>query len=250
MGCSGKNYNDNNLLTAFMEDEKRLKEAGEKRDKPWAMQYKTCVYSPDFICYLNIPCSDCGRYKMSQEDKKTGLCPFDGLLCLVRDRDTIHTSCTIEECVRHPASIAAQVISNPEVTKALDEQLQKTVESAHEALAALKYDEHKLDWSLLPLVSVEEVIKVLMHGAQKYSEDNWQKLPDFRKRYINAMYRHLASYAKGEVTDKESGLSHMAHAACNALFLIWKEMDEKPLTEDELKKLFKPGAEDESSNNK
>lgn len=94
-------------------------------------------------------------------------------------------------------------------------------------IEAKKFDHGKLDWSLLPLVSVEEVIKVLEFGAKKYSKNNWQNLPDFKTRYINAMYRHLASYAKGEAEDPETGLSHMAHAACNALFLIWKELEDE-----------------------
>ncbi|MEM9424514.1 MAG: dATP/dGTP diphosphohydrolase domain-containing protein [Spirochaetota bacterium] len=44
-------------------------------------------------------------------------------------------------------------------------------------------------------------------------------------RYAAAAMRHLASYLKGQQTDSESGLSHVAHAACCCLFLA--ELEKK-----------------------
>jgi len=34
------------------------------------------------------------------------------------------------------------------------------------------------------------------------------------------MYRHLNSHHAGEYFDQESGLTHLAHAACNLIFLM------------------------------
>lgn len=39
-------------------------------------------------------------------------------------------------------------------------------------------------------------------------------------RMLGACLRHLFSWAKREEADPESGLSHLAHAACCVLFLI------------------------------
>lgn len=75
-------------------------------------------------------------------------------------------------------------------------------------------------WELLPLELVEDVVKVYTFGAEKYAENSWQNLDDGYRRYKAALLRHIVAYEKGEVTDPESGLPHMAHAAWNALALL------------------------------
>lgn len=54
-------------------------------------------------------------------------------------------------------------------------------------------------------------------GANKYSDNGWQHVPDGIKRYTDAMYRHLLKEHTGELCDKDTGLHHAAHAAWNAL---------------------------------
>lgn len=87
-----------------------------------------------------------------------------------------------------------------------------------------KADSGKLQWSLLPFAELEEVVKVLMKGASKYSPDNWKKC-DTTKRYEDALMRHVVAYIKGDKIDEVSqggdGLPHLAHAICNCLFLMW-----------------------------
>ena len=46
-----------------------------------------------------------------------------------------------------------------------------------------KYDCGKVRMDLVPLDVVENIGKVLTYGAQKYSDNSWQNLPDFWKRY-------------------------------------------------------------------
>ena len=47
----------------------------------------------------------------------------------------------------------------------------------------VKYDQDKLQWSLMPWDALEETVRVLMYGAKKYPEpDNWKRVPDAEKR--------------------------------------------------------------------
>jgi hypothetical protein len=68
---------------------------------------------------------------------------------------------------------------------------------------------------------VENVAKILGMGAEKYGENAWQDLPDFWKRYKAALLRHLTAIDKGELVDPESGLPHIDHVLCNAVFLSY-----------------------------
>lgn len=85
-----------------------------------------------------------------------------------------------------------------------------------------KYDQDKPRWHLLPMDCVEEVVKVLTFGANKYKENNWKKVKRGKVRYINAAYRHLAQINQGKYYDEETGLPHFAHAICSLIFAMWK----------------------------
>ena len=86
-----------------------------------------------------------------------------------------------------------------------------------------KDDKDKLDWTLLPWYPLEEVVKVMQHGAKKYGRDNWLYVTDSKKRYTAAGLRHLIAYMKGEKYDPDSGYHHLAHAVCCFLFIIYNE---------------------------
>ena len=86
--------------------------------------------------------------------------------------------------------------------------------------AGMKFDTGKLDYTLLPWDGVEEIVKVLEFGAQKYTRDNWKHVENAEVRYTAAAFRHLIAYNNGEKTDPETGLSHLAHASCCLLFLL------------------------------
>lgn len=83
-----------------------------------------------------------------------------------------------------------------------------------------KHDSDKPDLSLLPFKALEDVARVMMFGAAKYGRSNWKKGFD-EHRLISAALRHLGAHTEGEAIDSESGQAHLAHAACNLLFLIW-----------------------------
>ena len=84
----------------------------------------------------------------------------------------------------------------------------------------LKYDDNKLRYDLLPFDSLDEIVKVITHGAKKYGENNWKELDNAIDRYTGALLRHLSSLRQGEINDPDSKLMHISHIACNALFLI------------------------------
>ena len=88
----------------------------------------------------------------------------------------------------------------------------------------LKYDHGKLRYDLLPFRSLDLIVEILGHGARKYGEYNWEGVSS--ERYIAACLRHVSKYVQGEVIDGDSGLHHLAHAACSLLFIIHKETKE------------------------
>jgi len=92
--------------------------------------------------------------------------------------------------------------------------------------AGVKYDKDKPQWSLLPFKALTEVVEVLTYGAKKYAPDNWKKVPDARRRYIDAGFRHFTAYASGEARDPETGKHHLAHAICCLLYLVAFDLGE------------------------
>lgn len=90
-------------------------------------------------------------------------------------------------------------------------------------LGGIKHDTDKTRYDLLPFLALEEVAKVLTFGAKKYDDWNWSKGFKF-SRVISAMFRHLTAWVTGQDKDPETGLSHLAHAACCVLFLLTFEL--------------------------
>lgn len=89
----------------------------------------------------------------------------------------------------------------------------------------IKNDSDKLRYDLIPPSLLEDVARVLTFGAKKYKPNNWKNVDD-PTRYISALYRHLELWRAGEMIDRESGLTHLAHAATNIAFLI--ELNHQP----------------------
>lgn len=87
----------------------------------------------------------------------------------------------------------------------------------------MKCDLNKTRWDLLPFNAVKQVADIMTYGAAKYEPDNWKKVEP--ERYFAAMIRHLEAYQRGELYDDESGFLHISHAACNAIFLVWKSLN-------------------------
>ena len=101
-------------------------------------------------------------------------------------------------------------------------------------MAGRKDDNGKERWSLLPWQQVKDIVKVLTFGARKYSDGNWMRVSNARDRYFSAAMRHIEAWSNHEKLDPESGFTHLAHAACCILFLMWIDDNETELARPDL----------------
>ena len=114
---------------------------------------------------------------------------------------------------------AQPVVLNTTTTD-LRKQLDAWPSSQNTSEVAVKHDDGKADWSLVPFESLEGMVKVLEFGAQKYAGWNWTTNGGFSyMRVFRSCLRHLFAWSRGEDLDPESGLSHIHHAMCNLLFI-------------------------------
>jgi len=72
--------------------------------------------------------------------------------------------------------------------------------------------------------ALEAIGKIATHGAAKYSDGGWLKVSKAEARYQGAMRRHLIKHNRGEIIDPEFGLTHLAHAAWNAMAILELQM--------------------------
>lgn len=92
-------------------------------------------------------------------------------------------------------------------------------------MSALRFNEEKPNWGLVDFTSLVPMVRVLEFGAQKYAPNNWKKgLPTVE--VCESLLRHVFAYLEGEDNDPESGLPHVGHILCNAMFL--SHMSKRP----------------------
>jgi len=94
-------------------------------------------------------------------------------------------------------------------------------------IKGMKFDKGKDRWDLVPIDEFKEVVEVITYGANKYNDSNWKKIS--KERYFAALMRHIVAWRQGELTDKESGKLHLAHAISNALFIMWHDNNPQDL---------------------
>lgn len=83
----------------------------------------------------------------------------------------------------------------------------------------IKYDCDKVRMDLLDVSAINQLAAVLTFGAKKYDAHNWRGGLS-TSRLIGATLRHMFAYLGGQDNDPESGLSHVAHAMCNCMFIL------------------------------
>lgn len=98
---------------------------------------------------------------------------------------------------------------------------------------AMRFNEGKLRFDLIPPEAVEGLASIYTMGAKKYSDRNWEKGLQLMGCFASLM-RHAWKWASGEDLDQESGLHHMDHVAWNAVAISTffkrgrKDLDDRP----------------------
>ena len=91
----------------------------------------------------------------------------------------------------------------------------------------VKHDQDKPRIDLIPPQAIIDIAEVLTYGAGKYDSHNWRDNGGFDySRLYAAAQRHLLSFWDGQSLDKETGMSHLAHAACCIVFLMSYEAED------------------------
>jgi hypothetical protein len=75
--------------------------------------------------------------------------------------------------------------------------------------------------------ALREVAKVTTYGANKYTPNGWEEVPDAMERYPDAAMRHYTDRESGEKFDRESNLPHLAHLCWNWLATLELELREE-----------------------
>ena len=83
----------------------------------------------------------------------------------------------------------------------------------------IKFDNHKISFDLVPVLPLLSIVRVLTYGKVKYGDRNWEKGMSWGRLY-SAMCRHIFAFWGGESYDSETGIHHLAHACCDAMFLM------------------------------
>lgn len=86
-----------------------------------------------------------------------------------------------------------------------------------------RFNQGKLQWTLMNYEALEPMVQVLMYGAKKYDRDNWVKACPNRLDLLDSLARHYVKLVAGESVDPESGLPHIGHLMCNAMFYSYWE---------------------------
>jgi hypothetical protein len=98
----------------------------------------------------------------------------------------------------------------------------------------IKFDQDKIQLSLITRESIEAEAKAFAYGANKYGRDNYKKGMNW-SRLLDATLRHVFAFMDGQDFDDESKLNHLAHAKTNLAMLIYY-YENKVGTDDRFKK--------------
>lgn len=115
----------------------------------------------------------------------------------------------------------------PKLSEEQRKYIAKVLEAKYDVVTdGYKHDGGKPRLSLVPPILIRAVGTVMTHGAEKYGEGNWKNVEP--KRYRDALARHYCDYMEDPYgVDKQSGLPHLYHLACNVAFLLELEKEMK-----------------------
>jgi hypothetical protein len=77
----------------------------------------------------------------------------------------------------------------------------------------------KIDHTMLPVDALEEVSRALMYGKDKHGAWGWAEHPKSHSELLAKVQRHIFEFQRGVTIDPSTGLSHVACAICDLMFL-------------------------------
>ncbi len=142
----------------------------------------------------------------------------------------------LPNCILCGSECEPDFIEGPKHCQDCEAKVQEAVDGMKQDMTeAVKDDDGKLRYDLVPVEALEEIVKVLTFGAGKYKPRNWEKGFDYGRVYA-ALERHMKEWWKNPgALDEDTKLSHLAHAGCCIFFLLTfeqrgmgKEFDDRP----------------------
>ena len=76
--------------------------------------------------------------------------------------------------------------------------------------------------------ALASVARVGTDGANKYTDNGWQEVPNGFNRYREAKARHDSKFQRGQTHDEESHSLHLTHVAWNALASLELYLKQNP----------------------
>jgi len=111
----------------------------------------------------------------------------------------------------------------------ITEEYHRQMEEGKPKRGDLKWDTGKLDYTLLEPLFLQEMAKIMTLGEKNHpkvgGEPSWRLVE--AEAYLKALLRHIQAYRLGERVDQEMGTKHLAHAAVNAMFVMYFDMKEE-----------------------
>jgi len=116
----------------------------------------------------------------------------------------------------------------------------KEIITAKEPGGGIKYDQGKLNWSLLPWEVIETAVNRYTVGAKKYEPWSWTLVDHGKERYESALMRHFMEYKRGNRWDEDPNFeehpsTHLQAALWNMICLVYYELQDIKKENDEKK---------------
>lgn len=140
--------------------------------------------------------------------------------CKFGHRFELNTIVTITKCYYEP--LCYQATDGITECYIVEDEIEPYTEPKS-SNGGTKHDDGKPPMSLIPYICTKEIARVLAHGAKKYEPYNWTKGINYL-RVLSGIERHMGSFKDGEDNDPETGISHLAHAACGIIFLLFYQL--------------------------
>jgi hypothetical protein len=160
-------------------------------------------------------CLGCGTEAPKQNGPQSALCP----------------SCAVDPHARDKV----KAIVNFKVMKE-----RADLAYAQTASVALRKNEGKIRYDLIPVEWEEQLAKLLTAGCLKYSDRNWERSVgkpesvEWRQKCYASARRHIAAWQRGEITDPEHKelIHHLTAAAWNFLAIVFYDIREGKMTNE------------------